>query len=319
VLAQQVSRMLRDPRAKALVENFGGQWLLTRNVRLATPNPDEFMAWDENLREAFQRETEMFFESMFTENRGVLDLLTADYTFLNEQLATFYGIPHVYGGHFRRVTLPEGSPRRGLLGKGSILLVTSYADRTSPVLRGKWLLENLLGAPPPEPPANVPPLDEATSALGPGATMRQRMERHRANPQCAACHARMDPLGFALENFDAIGMWRTTEFDKPIDASGTMADGTRFSGPGELQQVLLARGDEFAATVADKLTTYALGRGAEYYDMPALRQILKRTKGDNYRWSSLVQAIVESTPFQMRRAPTAIDDRRPATGAAGHQ
>jgi hypothetical protein len=318
VLAQQVSRMLKDSRANALVENFGGQWLLTRNVRLSTPNPDEFSAWDENLREAFERETELFLASMLADDRSILELLTADYTFLDEQLARFYGIPHVYGGHFRRVTLPEGSPRRGLLGKGSILLVTSYADRTSPVLRGKWLLENLLGAPPPPPPGNVPPLAESTSALGSTATMRERMQHHRANPQCAACHARMDPLGLALENFDAIGGWRTAEFNKPIDATGAMTDGTKFSGPTELQQVLLSRGDEFVATVADKLLTYAIGRGTEYYDGPALRQIVKRTRSDNQRWSALIQAIVESTPFQMRRAPSLEEGQPKATQAGQH-
>jgi cytochrome c553 len=315
VLAQQVSRMLKDSRANALVKNFGGQWLLTRNVRLATPNPDEFSAWDENLREGFERETELFLASMIAEDRSILEMLTADYTYLDEQLAKFYGIPNVYGGHFRRVTLPEGSPRRGLLGKGSILLVTSYADRTSPVLRGKWLLENILGAPPPPPPPDVPPLDESTSALGPQSTMRERMERHRANAQCAACHARMDPLGLALENFDAIGGWRTVEANKPIDSSAALADGTKFSGPIELQRVLLSRGNEFVTTVADKLITYGVGRGMESYDRPALRQIVKRTTADNYRWSSLIQAIVESTPFQMRLAPSPDVEPPKATGA----
>jgi mono/diheme cytochrome c family protein len=304
VLNQQVARMLRDPRSKALADNFGGQWLLTRNVRLATPNPDIFISWDENLREAFQKETELFFESLLRDDRSVRELLTANYTFLNELLARHYGIPGVYGGHYRRVTLPPDSPRGGILGHGSVLMVTSYADRTSPVLRGKWVLENLLGTPPPDPPAGVPPL-EASGPLGPTATMRQRMEKHRANPQCAACHARMDPLGFAMENFDAIGGWRTTEGNGPIDASAELLDGTKIAGPGDLKRILLSREHEFVGTVVEKLMTYALGRGTEYYDAPTVRQILRSTAADNYRWSSIIGAIVRSIPFQMRRAPAA--------------
>jgi mono/diheme cytochrome c family protein len=305
VLNQQVARMLRDPRSKALADNFGGQWLLTRNVRLSTPNPDIFIAWDENLREAFQKETELFFENMLRDDRSVRELLTANYTFLNEQLARHYGVAGVYGGHFRRVTLPADSPRGGILGHGSVLLVTSYADRTSPVLRGKWLLENLLGTPPPDPPAGVPPLEES-GPLGPTATMRQRMEKHRSNPQCSACHARMDPLGFAMENFDAIGAWRTAEGNQPIDASGQLLDGTKIAGPGDLKRILLSREHEFVGTVIEKLMTYALGRGTEYYDAPTVRQILRTTAPDNYRWSSIISAIVRSTPFQMRRAPAAL-------------
>jgi len=322
MLNQQIARMLRDAKAKAFTENFGGQWLLTRNVKLVTPNPDIFPTWDENLREAYQRETELFFASTITEDRSVLDLLSANYTFLNEQLANVYGIPGVYGSHFRRVTLPTDSPRGGLLGQGSVLLVTAYPDRTSPVLRGKWILENLLGTPPPSPPPPcplpagqtgvcVPALTEAAT-VGATATMRQRMEQHRANPQCAACHARMDPLGFALENFDAIGVWRSMEGNTPIDASGQLPDGTKIGGPADLKRILLNRKDEFVGTLLEKVLTYALGRGTEYYDMPAIRQILNETEADNYRWSSIIGAIVKSTPFRMRMAPP-VDDAKPVT------
>jgi hypothetical protein len=248
-----------------------------------------------------RRETEMFLDSIIREDRSALDLLRADYTFVNERLARHYGIPNVYGSHFRRVTLPDES-RRGLLGQGSILMVTSYATRTSPVVRGKWLLENILGAPPPAPPPDVPDLPAAGEG-GKAASVRERLERHRSNPVCASCHAQMDPLGFALENFDAVGRWRTTsEGNTPIDASGMLPDGTKFDGPAELRQLLISRRDEFVRTVIEKMLVYALGRGLEYYDMPTVRRIQRDAAAADYRWSALIQAIVQSTPFQMRRS-----------------
>jgi hypothetical protein len=300
VLEEQVRRMLADSRSKALISNFAGQWLYLRNIATVAPDLGEFPEFDENLREALQRETELFFESMLREDRSVVDLLDADYTFLNERLARHYGIPNIYGNHFRRVAL-SNEERRGLLGKGSILTATSYANRTSPVLRGKWVLENILGTPPPPPPPNVPELQEATQE-GKTLTMRQRMEKHRANPACAVCHTRMDPLGFALENFDAIGGWRATEANAPIDASGVLPDGTQFQGASGLRKVLLSRRQEFVGTVTEKLLTYALGRGTEYYDAPAARSIMRESAPDNYSWSSLILGIVKSTPFQMRRS-----------------
>ena len=300
VLETQVGRMLRDPRSKALVSNFAGQWLFLRNIASVAPDLGEFPEFDENLREALQRETELFFESMLQEDRSVVELLDADYTFLNERLARHYGIPNVYGNHFRRVAL-EHEERKGLLGKGSILTATSYANRTSPVLRGKWVLDNVLGTPPPPPPPNVPELEEATRD-GQPRTMRERMEEHRANPACAACHARMDPLGFALENFDAIGGWRATEAGTPIDSSGVLPDGTQFEGAAGLREVLLSRREQFVRNVTEKLLTYALGRGTEYYDAPAVRSIMREAAPSDYRWSSLIVGIVKSTPFQMRRS-----------------
>ena len=300
VLEQQVRRMLADSRSQALVSNFAGQWLYLRNMGTVAPDLGEFPEFDENLREALQKETELFFESMLREDRSVVDLLDADYTFLNERLARHYGIPNVYGNHLRRVVL-DNEQRRGLLGKGSILTATSYANRTSPVLRGKWVLENILGTPPPPPPPDVPELQEATQD-GKPLTMRQRMEEHRVNPACAACHARMDPLGFALENFDAIGGWRATENGSPIDASGVLPDGTQFEGASGLREVLLGRRQEFVRNVTEKLLTYALGRGTEYYDAPAVRSIMREAAPSDYRWSSLIVGIVKSTPFQMRRS-----------------
>ncbi len=299
VLEEQVRRMLADSRSKALVSNFAGQWLYLRNMETVSPDLGEFPEFDENLREALQRESNLFFESMLEEDRSVVDLLDADYTFLNERLARHYRIPNVYGSHFRRVTL-DHEERRGLLGKGSILTATSYANRTSPVLRGKWVLDNILGTPPPPPPPNVLELEAATRD-GKPLTMRQRMEEHRANPACAACHALMDPLGFALENFDAIGGWRDTEAGKPIDSSGVLPDGTQFEGASGLRTVLLSRREEFVRNVTNKLLTYALGRGTEYYDAPAVRSIMREAAPD-YRWSSLILGIVKSTPFQMRRS-----------------
>jgi len=301
VLAKQVRRMMTDPRADAFVKNFAGQWLFLRNLDAVVPVQSVFPDFDDALRQSFRRETELFFDSIVRENRSALDLLRADYTFVNERLATHYGIPNIKGDHFRRVTLPADSKRRGLLGQGSILTVTSYPDRTSPVVRGKWILENLLGTPPPPPLPNVPPL-KATDTSGVILPMRQRMERHRANPVCASCHAMMDPLGLSLENFDAIGRWRTLgESSAPIDATGASPDGTRFEGPDGLRSVLL-RSDRFVATLTEKMMTYALGRGLEYYDTPSVRAILRDSARDDYRFSSLVVGVVESAPFRMRKA-----------------
>jgi hypothetical protein len=300
VLEEQVRRMLADPRSEALVTNFAGQWLYLRNIAMVAPDLGEFPEFDENLREGLQRETELFFGSMLREDRSVADLLDADYTFLNERLARHYGIANIYGSHFRRVTL-DHEERKGLLGKGSILTATSYANRTSPVLRGKWILENILGTPPPPPPPNVPELPEPAGD-GQPLTMRERMEAHRANPACATCHARMDPLGFALENFDAIGGWRSTEAGSPIDSSGVLPDGTQFEGASGLRKVLLGRREAFVMNVTEKLLTYALGRGVEYYDAPAVRSVMRQAAPSDYRWSSLITGIIKSTPFRMRRS-----------------
>ena len=302
VLEQQVQRMLADGRAKALVSNFAGLWLQVRNLRSVSPDPEAFPYFDEELREAFQQETELFLESMLREDRSVLDLLNADYTFLNERLARHYQIPNVYGSHFRRVTLAgENENRRGLLGQGSILTVTSYANRTSLVLRGKWVMNNILGTPPPPPPPDVPFLKEQ-SKDGKVLSLRERMEQHRTNPSCASCHVVMDPLGFALENFDGIGHWRTDDGDSPVDSSGMLPDGSRFEGPKGLRKVLLDKEEQFVHTVTEKLLTYALGRGLEYYDAPAIRKIMREAAPNDYRWSALVRGIVRSTAFQMRRS-----------------
>ena len=302
IFDQQVRRMLRDPRSKSLVTNFASEWLYLRNLGSKTPDPKLFPEFDDNLRQAFQQETELFLESTLREDQSVLRLLDANYTFLNERLARHYGIPDVYGSHFRRVTLgPEFDARRGLLGQGSLLTVTSYANRTSLVLRGKWLLDNILGAPPPPPPPNVPGLEESGTD-GKPLPLRQLMERHRKNPGCASCHASIDPLGFVLENFDAIGRWRTTDAGTPIDSSGVLPDGTRLDSPAALRNVLLSRPEEFAAVFAGKMLVYALGRRVEYYDFPAIRRIVRESAPQEYRWSSLILATAKSMPFQMRRA-----------------
>jgi hypothetical protein len=295
VLDREVRRMLADRRASALVSNFAGQWLMLRNLRLLTPDPYEFPDFDDNLREALQRETELFLESQIREDRSVVDLLTANYTFVNERLARHYGIPNVYGSHFRRVTL-DGEARRGLLGQGSILTLTSYPNRTAPTIRGKFLLENILGTPPPPPPPNVPEL-QANASGAPPRTVRERLEQHRTNPVCASCHRNMDPLGFALENFDALGRYRTTDGDSPVDPNGVMPDGTRLDGPVTLRQALVADPSQFAATVTERLLTYALGRGVEYYDRPVVRRIVRESAAGGYRWSALMLGIVESLPF----------------------
>ena len=300
VLERQVHRMIADPKAKALVSNFAGQWLELRNIREVAPDPEIFPDFDGNLQSAFREETELFVESQVREDRGLMDLLTANYTFVNDRLASHYGIPHVYGSRFRRVTL-EGGSRGGLLGHGSILTVTSLPNRTSAVLRGKWFLDNVLGTPPPPPPPDVPALDDEGADERP-RSMRDRLEQHRRNPVCASCHARMDPLGFAMENFDAIGAWRTSEAGRPIDASGAMPDGRTFNGPAGLRELLVADGEQFVTTVTEKLLAYALGRGLEHYDQPAVRKIVRESAASDYRWSSILLGIVNSTPFQMRRA-----------------
>jgi mono/diheme cytochrome c family protein len=302
VLAQQVRRMLADPRSEALSANFAGQWLQLRTIEGSSPNEFLFPNFGENLRRDFRRETELFFQSILRENRSVLDFLTADYTFVNERLAKHYGISNVYGSHFRRVTLADEN-RRGLLGQGSILTVTSLADRTTVVGRGKWILDNLLGAPPPPPPGNVPPLKENQTG-GQVLSLRERMEQHRANAVCASCHARMDPLGFALENFDATGQWRARESDKPIDASAALPDGTSFDGPAGLRNWILNQPGQVVAAMTEKLLIYALGRGLEYYDAPAVRKIVRDAAGDNYRFQTLIAGVVRSTPFQMRKSPS---------------
>jgi hypothetical protein len=301
VLEQQVSRMFSDPRARtSLVENFFSDWLETRNVWLLNPDGTKFPFFDDNLRSAFVTETELFLDAQLKEDRNVADLLTSNETFLNEQLARHYGISGVYGSHFRRVILTDEN-RFGLLGKASVLAVTSYTTRTAPTIRGKWVLENILSAPPPAPPANVPSL-ESSNKDGKPLSVRQMLEMHRANPACASCHARMDPLGLSLENFDAIGQWRTTDAGHAIDASGVLLDGTKVAGPRELRQALVAQKPQFVKTVTDKLLTYALGRGLEYYDAPTVRAIDRSAAGDDYRWSSIILNIVKSAPFQMRTA-----------------
>ena len=301
VLDRQVRRMLADPRSTALVTNFAEQWLFLRDVDAKEPDTGFFPVFDENLRQAFRRETELFVDSVLRSDRSVLDLLAAGHTFVNERLAKHYGIPHVYGSHFRRVEI-EDETRRGLLGQGSILTLTSYATRTSPVLRGKWILENLLSSPPPPPPPDVPALDETTDDGRP-RSMREAMEQHRANPACASCHSQMDPLGFALENFDAIGRWRVlSESNTPIDASGVLPDGRRFEGPSGLRAELLRSPDLFMHTVTEKLLTYALGRGVEHFDAPAIRAIVRAAERDEYRFASVVSGIVNSTPFKLRKA-----------------
>ena len=302
VFEQQVRRLLADPRAReSLVANFFSQWLQVRNVWLLTPDANRKFPWfDDNLRTAFVRETELFLDSQLREDRSLVDLLTADYTYLNEQLARHYGIPGVYGSHFRRVALSDQN-RWGLLGKASVLAITSYPHRTSPTIRGKWLLENILAAPVPPPPPSVNTnLDETTKLKA--ASVRQMLEQHRANPGCASCHARMDPLGFSLENFDALGQWRTADGETSIDATGVLLDGTQVDGPGALRGALVQKKDQFAKAVASKLLIYGVGRELAHYDAPAVRGILRAAAADNYRWSTTILAIVKSAPFQMRRA-----------------
>jgi hypothetical protein len=292
--------MMSDPRSEALVNNFAEQWLYLRNLASANPDARTFPDFDDNLRQAFRRETEMFFESIMREDRSVLDLLRANYTFVNERLAKHYEIPNVYGSRFRRVTFGPDDHRGGLLSQGSILTVTSYATRTSPVIRGKWILTNILGTPPPPPPPSVPPLTEA-AVNGRVLTVRERMAAHRANPACAGCHKLMDPVGFSLENFDAVGKWRGSESGVPVDAAGGLPDGSSFTGLEGLKRALLNRPELFVTTATEKMMTYALGRGTEPFDAPAIRHIVQDARGGDYKFSSLVLGIVNSVPFQMRR------------------
>lgn len=304
ILEAQTQRMLGDPRSSALVKNFASQWLYLRNLRSLVPDAVEFPEFDENLRNAFRQESELYFESLLRDDRSVLDLLGAGYTYVNERLAEHYGIEGVYGSHFRRVDL-EGElaqQRGGILGQGSLLTATSYANRTSPVLRGKWVLTNILGTPPPPPPADVPDLPE-NGADGQPATIRDRMIQHREDPNCAVCHLPMDPLGLALENFDAVGRWRDTgEANLAIDASGQLPNGTAFYGLNGLRNILLDRSDEFAGTVTEKLFAYAIGRPPEYFDKPTVRMITRSAALDNYSWSSIIMGIVKSAPFRTRRS-----------------
>jgi mono/diheme cytochrome c family protein len=307
VLQAQVERMLGDPRAEALVENFAGQWLYLRTLADVEPEASE---WDGNLRAAFRQETELLFRTIMDEDRSILELIDADYTFVNDRLAEHYGIDGIKGSYFRRIELAEDSPRRGILGHGSLLTVTSVANRTSPVVRGAWILENLVGAPPPSPPPGVESnLDDA--AVAAVTSLRERLEQHRANPTCASCHAIMDPIGLALENFDHIGAWRTEDVGRPIDATGVLADGTELDGPIALRQALLDRSDAFVTVATEKLMTYALGRAVEYYDMPAIRGILRDAAAHDYRFSALVSGIVTSVPFQMRVKMPAEDSAEP--------
>ena len=299
ILKSQVTRMMDDPKAEAFIKNFIGQWLYLRNLDNVYPLPSAFPEFDDNLRESFKRETELFFDEQIREDHSLLDLFTANYSFLNERLADHYGVQGIYGNHFRKVSL-DGHKRGGLLGHGSLMTVTSYPNRTSVVLRGKFVLDNLLGSPPPEPPPNVPALEES-SQTGKQLTMREAMAQHRENPACRVCHAAMDPIGFSLENYDAIGKWRDMFAGVDVDASGLLPDGAVFNGRKGLENLILDRPTDFVATVTEKLLTYALGRGVEYYDMPTIRSIVRRSEQEDFSWSSLIFGVVESAPFQMRR------------------
>ena len=298
MLEQQVQRMMADPHADAFIKNFVGQWLYLRNLEDFYPDPAAFPEFDENLRTALQRETELFIDDQIRSDASLLELLSADYTFVNERLARHYDIPGVYGSRYRKVTV-DGNQRGGLLGHGGLMMVTSYPNRTSPVLRGKFVLENLLGGPPPEPPPNVPALE--TSSDGKILTMREAMVMHRENPACRVCHAAMDPIGFSLENYDVVGKWRREFAGQPIDASGLLPDGNTFDGPDGLRGLLLERPDDLVGTITEKLMRFALGRSLEYYDMPEVRAVVRAASEDDYRWSSIILGVIESTPFQMRR------------------
>jgi hypothetical protein len=306
-LEQQVRRMLADPRAAALVDNFAEQWLFLRNLKSAAPNMEAFPDFDDNLRQAMKEETKLFIKSVIDEDRGVMDLLNADYTFVNERLARHYGIPNVYGSQFRRVPVTDEA-RRGLLGQASILTVTSYPNRTSPVQRGKWILTNVLGIPPQPPPPNVPALKENAEGAKP-LSLRERMEAHRKDAVCAGCHKVMDPVGFALENFDAIGRWRTTDDGVTIDPSGTLFNGVNIGGAAALRSMIASQPETFVGVFTERLMTYALGRGLTYTDMPAVRRIVRASSAGNYRFSALVLGIVNSPAFQMKV-------KKPATNIA---
>ncbi len=307
VLERQVRRMLADPRSKALVDNFAGQWLYLRNLKTINPDFETFPDFDDNLRQAMKRETELFIDSIMREDKSVMDLLNANYTFLNERLARHYGIPGIYGTDFRRVTLKEDA-RRGLLGQASILTVTSYPTRTSPVQRGKWILTNVLGIPPNPPPPNIPALKER-SDTGKPTTLRERMEEHRTNPTCAGCHRMMDPIGFSLENFDALGQWRTTDEGVKIDPSGTLFNGAKVDGPASLRQMLTSRPEVFVGVLIEKMLTYGLGRGVQYYDMPAVRSVVRDAGHNDFRFSSIVLGIVKSAPFQMKVKSSSVQSQ----------
>jgi hypothetical protein len=296
-LQRQVRRMIADSKASAFVENFAGQWLYLRD--LATIQT-EAPGFDANLRRSLRRETELLFDAIVREDRSLIELLNADYTFVDERLARHYGIPNIRGSHFRKITLDPSSPRRGLLGHGSMLTVTSTATRTSPVMRGKWILENLLGAPPPQPPANVETNLGEGEEIAKTTTLRQRLERHRSNPVCATCHNIMDPLGFALENYDLIGAWREKDGPAKVDTTGRLADGTPLSGPVDLRQAVLSRSEAFVTTATEKLFVYALGRPVHYYDMPMVRTVVRRASKEGNRFSALLLGIVESDAFQKR-------------------
>ena len=301
VLEAQVGRMIADPKADAFVENFAGQWLYLRNLDAIVPVQSNFPDFDDTLRQGLRRETELFFAEILRDDRSAIDLLDADFTYMNERVATHYGFPGIKGSHFRRVELAADSPRRGLLGHGSILAVTSYPDRTSPVIRGKWVLENLLGTPPPNPPPDVPGL-VSTDGAGSVISMRERLAVHRENPSCASCHALMDPIGLGLENFNAIGQWRTLgDAGERIDPAGTLPDGTHFTGVDELKAALM-ESDLFLLTLTEKLMTYALGRGVEYHDMPYVREIVREAAAEDHRLSALIAGVVDSVPFRMRRS-----------------
>ena len=297
VLERQTRRMLADPKSRSLVTNFANQWLFLRELKNANPDVTIFPDFDDNLRQAFQRETEMLFESVIREDRSVLDLLDSDYTFVNERLARHYGIPNIYGPDFRRVPVPNDA-RRGLLGHGSLQLVTSNPNRTSPVMRGKWILENLIGTAAPLPPPDVPPLEEKPTATA--KSVRERIEQHRASPACAGCHKIMDPIGLAMENFDAVGRWRTSDEGVAIDASGQLVDGTPLNGPSSLRKAMLDRQDVFVAAMTEKLMMYGVGRETKYYDMPAVRSVMRDAAKNRYRLSDLILGVVKSAPFQMK-------------------
>jgi hypothetical protein len=303
VLERQVRRLLADPRADALVSNFAGQWLFLRELKNVRPDSPDF---DENLRRSFQQETELLFRTIVREDRPIIDLLDADFTFVDERLAKHYGMEGIHGSRVRRVSLAANDPRRGLLGQGSVLTVTSAANRTSPVVRGKWVLDNVLGMPPPQPPPGVETNLEKDAAQVKVTSLRQRLEMHRANAVCASCHKVMDPIGLSLENFDHVGKWRTTDGKTPIDAKAQLVDGTTLDGPLSLRRALLERSDVFATVATEKLLTYASGRAVQYQDMPAVRAIIREAAREKYRFSSLVIGIVKSTPFQMR---TKVEER----------
>jgi hypothetical protein len=315
VLKAQVKRMIADPKSQALVDNFGGQWLEFRGLESHIPDRKKFQEYTDYTRMSLEKETELFFSEVMHEDRSVLDFLDGKYTFLNERLADFYGISGVKGPEFRKVDL-TGTKRAGVLTQGSVLTVSSYANRTSPVIRGKWVLENILNSPPPPPPPDVPSLDEA--AVGATVSMREQLEKHRANPVCASCHSRMDPLGFSLENYDAIGQWRDKDGKFPIDASGRLPDGRKFEGAGGLVSILMSNPNAFAQAMTEKMLIYGLGRGLERYDRPVVKQIVSRLAANDYRFSALVEGIVTSLPFLNRDAKGESESRKGNSGNNDH-